>query len=161
MFNNQTDYSRNKLEHNAIVYCDAFGQIVRVTRSDFESEEEFMRWKKLSDNDYHEIEKGDHLYLDRKLTIHTVTERRLAIPATEDLMMEYITEMERQQLQKLLMRGYRECLTEIQQRRLWMYCVDGLDEYEIAGIEGVGQRRISTSITDAKNKLKKFLENGG
>lgn len=161
MFNNQTDYSRNKLDRNAIVYCDAFGQIVRLTRTDFESEEEFMKWKNFSDSNYHDDEKEDHLYQDRKLAIHIATERRMAIPATEDMMIEYITEVERQQLRQLLMRGYRECLTEIQQRRLWMYCVDGLDEYEIAGIEGVGQRRISTSITDAKNKLRKFLKNGG
>lgn len=161
MFNNQTDYSRNKLDRNAIVYCDAFGQIIRLTRADFESEEDFLKWKDFSDRNYHEEENGDHLYRDRKLAIHIVAERRMAIPATEDLMMEYTTEMERQQLRELLMQGYRECLTEIQQRRLWMYCVDGLDECEIAGIEGVGQPRICNSITGAKNKLKKFLKRGG
>lgn len=161
MFYNKTDYSRNNCDRNAIVYCDAFGQIMRLTKADFESEEEFTQWKLLSDNDYHESEKEDHLYRDRKISIRAIDGQRIVIPSHEDLMLEFITELERQRLRELLMQGFSEILTDIQRRRLWMYCVDGLDEYEIAGIEGVGQRRISTSITDAKNKLKKFLKKGG
>lgn len=161
MFNNQTDYSRNKLDRNAIVYCDAFGQIVRLTKSDFKNEEEFLMWKAFSDEEYHAAEKEEHLYLDHKLAIHAVANHKLAVQAPEDMMMEFIAETERQKLRMLMMQGYKGCLTEIQQRRLWMYCVQGLDEYEIAGIEGVGQRRISTSIKAAKNKLRKFLKNRG
>lgn len=159
MFNNQTDYSRNKLDRNAIVYCDAFGQTVRLTRADFKNEEEFLMWKAFSDKDYHEAENEEHLYLDRKLTIHTTASQKLTVQAPEDMMMEYIAETERQKLRVLMMQGFKDRLTEIQQRRLWMYCVQGLDEYEIAGIEGVKQQVVSASIRSAKNKLKKFLKN--
>ena len=58
----------------------------------------------------------------------------------------------------------KDKLTETQFRRLWMYHVDGLTEVEIAKREGVGQRRVSTSITDAEKKIKKFRsdpKNGG
>ena len=55
-------------------------------------------------------------------------------------------------------------LTETQFRRLWMYYVKGMTEAEIAKKESVGQRRVSTSITDAEKKIKKFCgtrKNGG
>ena len=46
-------------------------------------------------------------------------------------------------------------LTEKQFRRLWMYCVGGLTQQQIADTENVGQRRISTSISEAIKKIKK------
>ena len=54
----------------------------------------------------------------------------------------------------------REVLTEKQFRRLWMYCVDGKTEQEIAEMEAVGQRRISTSIQAALEKIKKIFPDG-
>lgn len=161
MYYNDTDHARNLLDRDAIVYCDAFGQTIRLTREDFENEDEFTKWKNISDNDYHKTEKKDLPYRKRTISIHTVADWRFVVPATEDLMIEFITELERAELRALLMQGYSECLTETQQRRLWMYCVDGLDECEIAGIEGVGQPRICNSITTAKNKLKFFLKKRG
>ena len=35
--------------------------IIRLTREDFASEEEFLKWKSLSDADYHASEKEDHV----------------------------------------------------------------------------------------------------
>ena len=52
-------------------------------------------------------------------------------------------------------------LTEKQFRRLWMYCVNGLTQQQIAEIEAVGQRRISTSITTAIKKIKNIFLSGG
>ena len=158
---NNTDHARNLIDRNAIVYYDAFGQIVRLTRDDFANEEEFVHWKTISDEFYHEIEKGDHPFRQRTISIYAFTARTPITPAPEDLMMEYIAEQERKELYNLLMQGYKECLTEIQQRRLWMYCIQGLDEYEIAGIEGVKQQVVSASIRSAKNKIKKFFEKQG
>ena len=53
MFNRKSSYALNKKDPNAIVYMDANEAIIRLTREDFASEEEFLKWKSLSDADYH------------------------------------------------------------------------------------------------------------
>ena len=68
MFNRKSSYALNKKDPNAIVYMDANEAIIRLTREDFASEEEFLKWKSLSDADYHASEKEDHVYAN-----HTVT----------------------------------------------------------------------------------------
>lgn len=62
MFNRKSIYALNKKDPNALVYTDADGNLIRLTRDDFASEEEFLCWKKVSDADYHGEEKADHLY---------------------------------------------------------------------------------------------------
>lgn len=46
MFNRKSIYALNKKDPNAIVYTDADGNLIRLTRDDFSNEEEFLRWKK-------------------------------------------------------------------------------------------------------------------
>ena len=115
----------------------------------------------MSDADYHGEEKADHLYYDGKLSLEGLSEEAVATPSAEE---GYITEIdlaERQLLGKLLLEGMGDQLTELQRKRLWLYCVDGLSEQEIADKDGVDQQRISKSIVAAKKKLKKFLKNRG
>ena len=45
MFNRKSSYALNKKDPNAIVYMDANEAIIRLTREDFASEEEFLKWK--------------------------------------------------------------------------------------------------------------------
>ena len=52
MFNRKSIYALNKKDPDAIVYMDTNEVIVRLTREDFASEEEFLKWKALSDEDY-------------------------------------------------------------------------------------------------------------
>ena len=161
MFNRKSIYALNKKDPNAIVYTDADGNLIRLTRDDFSSEEEFLHWKKMSDADYHGEEKADHLYYDGTLSLEGLSEEAVATPSAEE---GYITEIdlaERQLLGKLLLEGMGEQLTELQRKRLWLYCVDGLSEQEIADKDGVDQQRISKSIVAAKKKMKKFLKNRG
>lgn len=49
-------------------------------------------------------------------------------------------------------------LTDKQYRRLWMYYIEKKTEAEIAAKEGVGQRRISTSISSGKKIVEKFFQ---
>lgn len=58
MYNRNTDHARNKRDADAIVYQDASGNTIRLTRADFASEEEFLIWKAWSDADYHRTEKA-------------------------------------------------------------------------------------------------------
>lgn len=158
---NKTDYAQNLLDCDAIVYSDALGNTIRITKDDFESEEEFMWWKNYSDEDYHKIEKTDLAYRKRRISYSFFTECRLQELKTEDFLMEYIAVLECMKRNDLLMQGIHECLTETQLRRLVMYYIGGLDECQIASLEGVGQPRICRSILTAKNKLEKFLKNRG
>lgn len=49
MFNRKSSYALDKKDPNAIVYMDANDTIIRLTSKDFASEEEFLKWKSLSD----------------------------------------------------------------------------------------------------------------
>lgn len=59
MFNRKSSYALNKKDPNAIVYIDANDVIIRLTREDFASEEEFLKWKMWSDESYHVEDKRD------------------------------------------------------------------------------------------------------
>lgn len=67
MFNRKSIYALNKKDPDAIVYMDANEVIVRLTREDFASEKEFLKWKALSDEDYHASEKEAHVYANHTL----------------------------------------------------------------------------------------------
>lgn len=58
MFNTRTDFTLNKFDKNAIVCQSVSGFNIRLTREDFDSEEEFIYWKNWSDCNYKEI---DHI----------------------------------------------------------------------------------------------------
>ena len=65
MFNRKSIYALNKKDPDAIVYMDANEGIIRLTREDFASEEEFLKWKSWSDENYHtednqDVVKGKH-----------------------------------------------------------------------------------------------------
>jgi len=159
MFNRKSIYALNKKDPNAIVYTDAEGNLIRLTRDDFSREEEFLRWKKMSDADYHGEEKADHLYYDGTLSLEGLSEEAIATPSAEEGYIAEINLSERQLLGKLLLEGMGNQLTELQRKRLWLYCVSGMTEQEIASSEGIAQQNVSKSIASAKKKIKKFLKN--
>lgn len=63
MFDNDNLYVLNKKDRNALIYRDSMGNISRLTRNMFDSDEEFEYWKKWSDEDYHDEEKEDRILL--------------------------------------------------------------------------------------------------
>ena len=63
MFNKKSEYAQNKREKDSIIYISVNGHI-RLTRADFSSEEEFLRWKQWSDEDYYETERRGRGYYD-------------------------------------------------------------------------------------------------
>lgn len=149
----------NKDMRRVFAYTDADGNLIRLTRDDFSNEEEFLRWKKISDMDYHGEEKVDHLYYDGTLPLESLAEEVIAVPSAEE---GYITEIdlsERHLLENLLLEGMGTKLTERQRTRLWLYCINGVTAAEIASFEGIAQQNVSKSIASAKKKLKKFLKN--
>ena len=85
MFDKKSEYALNKYDQDSIIYISVSGRI-RLTRADFSSEEEFLKWKAWSDADYHETEKNRtnvrHLSAAAKLP-YFQSLRRVSIPRRE------------------------------------------------------------------------------
>ena len=154
MFDPKSDYALNKMELAAIVYIDSTGTLVRLTLEDFSSVKEFQYWKAWSDADYHELEKGNHVFSN-----HTVpaTGDGIAVQSAEDILIDVQNQQERQELARLLMLGLDSCLTPIQRRRLWLSCVCGMTVRQISQTENANFQNVAKSIAAAKKKLKKIL----
>ncbi len=154
MFDKKSDYALNKRDPDAIVCKSASGVHIRLTREDFASKEEFLRWKNWSDGSYCEIERADASFLK-----HTcgLTEWSGFVQSLEAEVIEAQDQKERRKLRRFLLEGPDNCLTPVQRRRLWLYCVEGLTVRQIAQAEGAAHQNVVKSIKAAKKKIKKFL----
>ena len=157
MFNRKSSYALNKKDPNAIVYMDANDTIIRLTRKDFASEEEFLKWKSWSDRNYHTEDNRDVVEGKHNMSIDDLSEAALAIPAIDVLMDHHHEKAERRKKASATVSRIRDKLTETQFRRLWMYFVDGMTIDEIGGKEGVSHQAISLSITTTIRKIKKYF----
>ena len=142
MFNRKSIYALNKKDPDAIVYMDANEVIIRLTREDFASEEEFLKWKSWSDGNYH---------------TDSLSEAAFSIPAIDVVMERQHEKSERRRVASAMVSQIRDKLTETQFRRLWMYHVGGMTVDEIGRIEGIRHQNISKSIGSAMKKIKKFF----
>ncbi len=157
MFDPKSDYALNKLDPDAIVCKSATGEHIRLTRADFDSGEEFLRWKDWSDQDYHAVENAEQQFCYRcAALIDALDSTGLS---AEDVLLIPLEEADRAARQEDLIAQIRLNLTEKQYRRLCLYYLDGLTESEIAVLERVGQRRIATSLASGRKALQKILKN--
>ena len=157
MFNRKSSYALNKKDANAIVYMDANENIIRLTRDDFTSEEEFQKWKSWSDKNYHTEDNWDVVEGKHNMSIDDLSEAALAIPAIDVVMDRQYEKSERRRWAAAKVSQIRDKLTETQFRRLWMYLVDGMTVDEIGEKEGVSHQAISLSITTTIKKIKKYF----
>ena len=156
MVNKNSIYALNKKDPDAIVYPSANGKLIRVTREDFPSEEEFLAFKKWSDENFHEEEKLDHREANHVLSADDLSEAALAVPAADVLMERQHERAEKRRIASNMVVKLKDKLTDTQFRRLWMYHVDGLTIDEIGEIEGISHQNVSKSILAAERKIKKF-----
>ena len=161
MFDRKSVYALNKKDKDAIVYRDADGSIKRLTRADFAGEEEFLKWKEWSDEDYHGTEKREHIYSDNTLSLYGLSDAAVPVLSPEDALMERHHTQDRQRLCDLLRRGLAACLTATQRRRLWLHFEDGMSIEKIAELEHVRHQNVSKSIAAAKRKLAEFMKKQG
>ena len=159
MFNPKSDYALNKMDPEAIVYIDSRGTLIRLTVENFASPEEFQRWKKWSDSDYHKIDNAGVAFSKRTLSLQGLSEQTIAVQSPEEYLIMLQEQQERAELRRLLMEGVDSCLTATQRRRLWLYCVNGLTVRQIAEAEGVQHPSVVECLTAAKKKLLLFLKN--
>lgn len=159
MFECKNIYVLNKKDKEAIVYEDADGNIIRLTREVFSSENEFQRYKEWSDDDYHDAEKNRHVQSNRTLSLDGLSEEAASVDSAEQEYIAFHDAQEREALRRLLMDGFDTCLTTVQRRRLWLYYVSGLTVRQIADAENVSFQNIAKAISAATKKLKSFLKN--
>ena len=155
MFNRKSIYALNKKDPNAIVYTDADGNLIRLTRDDFTSEEEFLHWKVWSDENFHCEEKNDHRQTNHTISLDDVFSCELTTPGMDELIESSFLRERQKAERKMRIESLRSSVTKKQFRRLWMYYVEEKSEEEIALAEGVKQSSISDSISRVR---KKFFE---
>ena len=161
MFNRKSSYALNKKDPNAIVYMDANDTIIRLTRKDFASEEEFLKWKSLSDEDYHDSEKEAHVYANHTLALDELSEEAASVPAV-DIFLEQAHDQKVEIVRNAVMlERIKTLLSESQFRRMWLYRVNGLTAREIAEREQVRFQCIHRSIVAAEKKILKFSRKMG
>ena len=157
MFNKNSIYARNKHDAEAIVYPSAEGEAVRLTRQDFNSDEEFAFWKRWSDQNYHAEDNADVREARHTIPIELLSAHSLSTPGMEQKLLLSLDRFERGKLCAETIRLIHQSVTELQYRRMWLYYVEGLTQQEIAAHESVGQQRISVSLKAAKKRIKKYF----
>lgn len=157
MFIKENGYVQNKGISDAIVYTTANGSIF-LTKDDFENEEEFLRWKAWSDQNYQEEAHHDRPFFDHVI----LTDDYESIAA----LMETTCEAESSDLshstsyRRQFQAAYpyiKRSLTKKQLRRFELFLY-GVPVSEIAKAEGVPHQDISKSIAAAKRKLIKIMK---
>ncbi len=153
-------YSLNKIDPDAIVYIDAGKRIIRLTRDDFDTEADFLEWKAWSDDNYHEEEKADHVEENHTAPLSDLSDMAGASDGPEVIIEQRFEKKSKERYAAETVIRVKGQLTEKQFRRLWMYCIGGMTQQQIAEAEEVGQRRVSKSIAIAVRKIKKLLGDG-
>lgn len=157
MFNKTSIYALNKKDPNAIIYPTATGEIIRVTREDFATEDEFLALKAWSDENYHKEDNRDVVEGKHMICIDDLSEAALAVPAVDEEIDQEMQIAENRRKATDMLVKLRDKLTETQFRRLWMHRIDGKTLEEIAAIENVSFQSVHESIESAKKKISKFF----
>ena len=155
MFNTHTDHALNKFDKTAIVYQSVSGPNIRITREDFNSDEEYAYWKKLSDDDYKEI---DRIGRKDDACLSFEGQRSVQAPSAEDVMLDPYMEAEQRERRRRMLEHIRTNLTPKQYRRLCLYYLDEKTETEIAALEGITQQRIFKSLISGAKIVEKFFQ---
>ena len=137
------------------MYPSASGKPIRVTREDFPSEEEFLAFKKWSDENFHEEEKLDHREANHALSTEDLSEAALATPAVDVVMERQYQREEQRRITSDMVIKLKDKLTDKQFRRLWQLKVEGKTLEEIAALEGVAFQSVHESIESALKKISK------
>ena len=130
--------------------------MIRLTREDFASEDEFLAWKALSDEDYRLSEKAGRGYYDKCIPVIEAIDTPL--PSAEDVLLAPMLEAEWAEYQTALLEEVRSKLTQTQYRRLWMFIVERLNEKQIAWKENTTQQAVSQSLVAIRKKLGGFMK---
>ena len=155
MFDPKSDYALNKKDKEAIVCPSATGIHIRLTREDFDSEEEFLRWKVWSDGDYKGIEGAGRSYYDNCISM--IEAMKSTGASAEDDFFAPLLKVEQKEQRAALIQQVKAVLTETQYRRLWMLCVEGKSVNRIAELEHVTFQAVYISLARARTAIVNIL----
>ena len=165
MFDTKSDFALNKFDRDAIVCRSVTGVHIRLTRADFASEEEFLRWKVWSDGDYYDTEKDGRDFYDNGIPLDPRVDKLGAVPSIEAGILAAldaaVASAEQAQRTAVLMEQIKACLTETQYRRLWMFHARKMNVTAIARAEGISKASASRSISAALKNISNFFPEGG
>lgn len=157
-----SDYAANK-NAGGIVYRFV-NQIVEVTLEDYLRESpsktvaDFAKLKTFSDDDYFTQDRNDYRQTWKNTSIYGLEESdACTVPSPEYYIIEQPEHADRYERRCELAKRAWDKLTIIQQRRYFMYHVEGLSTWQIAEIENVNQSKIVKSLAAAEKKIKKAL----
>ena len=163
MFDKKSDYALNKHDQDSIIYISVSGRI-RLTCADFSSEEEFLKWKAWSDEDYHETEKRGRSFNDKQVDLDDYLDVARAVPSAEDEFFSELLKADAQAEEKALrekrLAALKAILNAQQYRRLWLYYAESKSVTEIAKSEGVTKASVSRSLARAIKKISKKFPGG-
>lgn len=151
MHNKYSDYVANKTDTEAIVCRSVTGEDVRLTRADFDSDEEFQKWKGWSDADYKQSERRDRAYNDRRLSLaaaYFLSDREFYECLSGEL------KAAEQQTRDDLISHIRSLITDTQFSRLWRRFARGRELADIAAEDGVSVAAVSNSIKRAAKRIR-------
>lgn len=157
MFDKKSDYALNKREKDAIVYTSVTGTVY-LTREDFNSENEFLKWKNWSDGAYQTSEQSGRSFYDNTISLDEKLDVIGAVLSVETELAFRQSEIECAHVRATLLEQIKNCLTEKQFRRLWLLHVECLTLTAIAATEGVSEASVSESISSARKNIIKFIE---
>ena len=163
MFDKKSEYALNKHDQDSIIYISVSGRI-RLTRADFSSEEEFLKWKAWSDADYHQTEKEGRSFNDNRVALDDYLDVVGAVQSAED---EFFSELlkadvqaEEKALREKRLAALKAILNAKQYRRIWLYYAERKSVTEIARLEGVTKASVSLSLARAIKKISKKFTAG-
>lgn len=151
MYDSKNDFALNKLDPKAIVCRSATGVHIRLTQTDFTSEEEFDRWKKWSDGDYYDTIRSGRDFYDNCIPLEE-TWNTTGVSA-EDAFFIPLLKAEQEQQRAALLQQIKSLLTKMQYRRLWMHIVNGLSVEQIALHDNVSHQSISQCLALAWKRI--------
>ncbi len=157
MYDQKSAYALNKKDIDAIVCPNVTGKPLRLTRADFDSEEEFIFWKNWSDRDYQIQDNAETTEKRYTVSLSTLPESATMLANPEEAMIELQTQLETDKANTDLISQIRSLVTERQFRRLWLFHGKQMTQEQIAEIESTHQQNISVSIASAKRKIKKYF----
>lgn len=153
MFDNKSDYAVNKKEKDSIVYRGCDGNEQHLRRSDFATEEEFLFWKKWSDEDYQQTDYEDNYYHRHIVSLDSTGGSILTDASPEEILISRVDQAERVQQAKARVILLASYLTRVQFRRIWHHYALGENVRKIASQEGVVHSCIVASIKAATKKI--------
>jgi len=154
MFDVRSDFALNKAKEDTIVCKSVTGVHTELKQENFSSAEEFLWWKKWSDDDYLKIEADGRDDTDCCTLNPECDSTGLSVEDELIIALDTAaTDITQRKITQDGIAAIKTVLTEIQYRRLWMYHVDDLSMTEIAARENVSLPRISNCLAEAHRRI--------